>query len=104
MGDFGENFSIAGDEDFLQRAALLQDAVDREGIEKFIGENTADRNARGDFDGREALPFSDEMREMGGELVATGGRALDGDVVDGVEEIGQVRLCEFKNVAGEAAC
>ena len=82
MGDFGENFSIAGDEDFFQGAALLQDAVDWQGVEKFIRKDTARGNARGDFDGRAALLFSDEMREMGGELVAAGGRSFDGDVVE----------------------
>src|SRR6266851_4419370 len=103
MRDFGENFSVGGDEDFFQGAALLQDAVDRESVEKFVGENTASGNAGGNFDGRAALPFSDEMREMGGELVAAGGRTLYGDVVEGVEKIGQMSVREFEDVASEAA-
>src|SRR5216683_5367980 len=103
MRDFGENFSVGGDEDFFQGAALLQDAMDGEGVEKFVGENTANGDAGWDFDGGAALPFSHEMREMGAQLVAAGGRTLYGDVVDGVEKIGQMSVREFEDVACEAA-
>lgn len=73
MRDFGEHFSVGGDEDFFQCATLLQDAVDGKSVEKFIGEDAAIGDARRDFDGGAALPYSDELREMGSELVATGG-------------------------------
>src|SRR6266436_1347934 len=43
------------------------------------------------------------MREMGGELVAAGGRTFDGDVVQRIEKIGKVGLGEFEDVSGEAA-
>ena len=81
MGDFRKDLSVAGDEDFLQGAALFQDAVDGKCVKEFVGEKAAHGNAGGDFDGGTALPFLDVMRQTLGYLVAAGGRAFDSDVV-----------------------
>src|SRR5207302_2969716 len=103
MEDFGKYFAIGGNEDFFQRAALLQYAVNRKCVEKFVRENTAGGDARGKFNRGAALPFLNEMRETSGELLASGGRSLDGDVTERAEKIGKLGSREFQDVAGEAA-
>lgn len=75
----------------------------RESVEKFVGEDTAGRDTCGDFDGRTALPFLDEMHEMLGELVASCGGTFDGYVRQSAEKIRELELREFEDVTGEAA-
>ena len=101
--EFGEAHAIPSDENLAERVLLLKDAMDRQRVEKLVGEETARRNASGNFDGRAATPFLDEAREASSKLVAAGRRALDRNVAKGVVKLRKLGLRKFEDVAGEPA-
>ena len=102
-GEFRKASAIASHENFAEGVLLLEDAMDRKRIEKFVGEKATDGNAGGDFDGWAALPFLDEVREVRRKLVAARTRALDRDVAKRMVEIRKLRLSKFEDLAGQTA-
>src|SRR5208283_5903664 len=102
-GEFGETRAITSDKNFVERVRLLNDAVDRERVEKFVGKEAAGGNASGNFNRRAALPFLDEARKACCELVATRRRALDRNVAKGMIELRKFLMSKFEDLAGETA-
>ena len=100
-GKFSETRAIAGDENFGERILQLKNAVNGQRVEEFVGEDAAHRNASGDFDGHDTLPFPDKWGEAGSELIATRRRAFHRNIAKALIKLRQAGLSELEDVASE---